>query len=172
MRGQGLVETVLLLPVYLFFALGLLQLAQLGVALLVSSYAASTVARKAANEEALSTAATGVPVNLSAYDQKVNDLMVSGMQMDSPVGLIGCINRTDPTMPTAELQVAVRTKLQAWPFFADILHGAWSTQYAAQALVCATPANPGGFGPFNFSASAPYYFYVTGQAKVRLNYTP
>ena len=136
----------------------------------MANYAASSVARKAANDVSMTAAGAGTPVNLIVYRQKVGNLLVAGMELD-PEGLRGCIDR-DPAAPTAELSVAVRTKLQAWPFFGDILHTAFQSTYDAPPLLCPDLATTGSFGPFNFSAQAPYYWYVTGRARVRLNYAP
>ncbi len=153
-----------MLPFFLIFVFGLLQMGELGVATVVTNYAASSVARKAANEETFraSASATPAPV-IRNYMQKVQNLMVVGMSVDD---LFGCVMK-DPNDPTAELGVTVRAKIQAWPFFSNIIDGALKGQYAPQALSCSDA------GSFNFSAGpAPYYFYVTGKAKVRLNYVP
>jgi hypothetical protein len=144
-----------------------LQLAELGVALLMANYAASSIARKAANEKSFGTAPV---VDLSPYQAKAENLMVAGMTLD---GLpIGCVRRDDPAVPTATLAVAVRTKVQAWPFFSTMMNGAVKSQYDPQGLLCPDLVDSNAFGPFNFSAKAPYYFYVTGRASVRLNYVP
>jgi hypothetical protein len=172
-RGQAITESILVLPLFLVLVVGGLQLAQLGMAIVISNYAASSIARKAVSEQSFSATATGA-VNLANYDQKAKSLMTAGMQVDDPHGLVGCvIQQPGNTSPTAELHVAVRTKLSAWPVFAQLLHTVWLGTYDAQPLACLQqPSNPGGFGPFNFSAQAPYYFYVTGEARVQTNYVP
>jgi Flp pilus assembly protein TadG len=168
-EGQAVVESVLLMPLFFLFVFGLMQIAQLGIATIVANYAASSVARKAASEQNFPTATLGVPISLDTkYIQKANAMMVAGMQMDG--GLTACID-SDPGVPTANLLVTLRTKLRAWPFFGDVIHTALKSTYDVQGGGCGTAANPGGFGPFNFSGQAPYFFFVTGSAKVRLNYT-
>jgi hypothetical protein len=162
-------ETLLMLPLFLAAMFLVIELAQLGVALMTANYAASSIARKAANEQTLTAlaAVTPAPAIKTAYSQKASDLMVAGMSLDD---VAGCIMKDDPDVPTAELEVVVRTKIPAWPFFADLVHGALKSQYDPVTLVC--PDTPGTFGPFNFSANAPYAFYVSGRARVRLNYVP
>ena len=167
--GQSITEAMLLLPLYLFFALAVLQIGQLGAAILMANYAASSIARKAANEQTFSAGASSR--NLSMYQQKAKDLMIAGMQFDGTSGIQACTDKDDPQTPTEELTVAVRTKLPAWPFFGDVLHGILKDRYSEDGtLVCPDLTSAKSAGPFNFSGSAPYYFFVTGKAKIRLNY--
>jgi hypothetical protein len=154
------------MPLFLFFMFMVLQLAELGVALLMTNYAASSVARTAANATSAGGAAV---IDLGPYQGKLENLMTAGMTLTDKRA---CVVRDDPTVPTATLAVAVRAQVQAWPFFSNILSGVWNGQYAPQPLLCPSLVDTQSFGPFNFSAQAPYYFYVTGRAAVRLNYVP
>jgi len=154
-----------MIPFFFFFAFGLLQASQLGVALVMTNYAASSIARKAATDPTVPTTTKNVPLPLATYNPSANNLMVAGMQYDT---MQGCVTQTDPSVPTGALVVAVRSKIPAWPFFGELIHGALKDTYDQQGISCT--GTLGGFGPFNFSAQAPYYFYVTGVAKAGLNY--
>jgi len=166
--GQALTESILLLPVFLLFVIGVLQISQIGVAIVLSQYAASSVARKASSAQVLSS---GSHPDLNTYEPKVKALMQVGMQYD---GMQGCVANTNSgNDPTAELEVAVRSKIEAWPFFSTLMNQVVQTQYSTNVIDCTTMSNPGGIGPVNFSGqSTPPYFYITGKAKVRLNYVP
>jgi len=164
-------ETVILLPLFFFIVFGLLQVAQLGLAVVMANYAASSIARKAASENNYSTAAPGTSVgSITAYGQKASDLMVAGMQLDGSTGLLGCVEQSDMTVPTGELVVLVRAQLSAWPLTGSVLSGIFGSQYNTQPLSCSDLKNAQGFGPFNFSPSPAPTFFVTGTGKVRLNY--
>jgi Flp pilus assembly protein TadG len=164
-------ETVILLPIFFFIVFGLLQVAQLGLALVMVNYAASSIARTAASEKNFSTETPGVAVgSIDSYGQKASNLMVAGMQMDGSSGLIGCLEQSDVTVPTGELVVLVRAQLSAWPFIGYILNGIFGNQYATQPLSCGDLTNAHGFGPFNYSPNPLPTFFVTGTGKVRLNY--
>jgi len=167
--GQTISEALIALPIFFALAFAALQLAQLGVAVVIANYGASSIARKAAAEEN-GTFQSGSP-NLSAYEQKARDLMVAGMLFQD---LEGCV-QTDTITPTAELTVRLRTKVYAFPFFGNLVSGAFGPQHADEGKgTCPSSGSaldsPTAVGPFNFSASAPYYFYVNGKAEVRLNY--
>jgi len=85
-RGQTMTETILLLPLYLVLIFGLLQICQLGTALIMANYAASKVARNAVRDDV--QGGTG-PVNLSGYQTPdYMDLMIVNMKPDK---LEGCI---------------------------------------------------------------------------------
>jgi len=170
-RGQTMTETVILIPLFFFIVFGVLQLAQLGMAVVMVNYAASSIAREAASEKDFSNAARGVPATaVDSYGQKAGKLMVAGMQLDGSSGILGCIEQSDVTVPTGELVVLVRARLQAWPFVGYALNGIFGSQYDAQPLSCTDLTNSKGFGPFNYSPDSPQTFFVTGTGKVRLNY--
>ena len=163
-------ETVILLPLFFFIVFGLLQLAQLGLAVVIVNYTASSIARKAASERDFSTVAQGQPAgSVTAYSQKAINMMVAGMQLDTTSGLMGCFEQSDLSVPTGELVVLVRAQLQLFPFVSYFLTGVFHDQYAVQPLSCTDLTNQSGFGPFNYSPQPPI-FYVTGTGKVRLNY--
>jgi len=164
-------ETLILLPLFFFLVFGLLQLVQLGLAVVMVNYAASSIAREAASEKDFSTAARGAPATgVDSYGLKASNLMVAGMRLDGSSGLLGCVEQSDVTVPTGELVVLVRARLQAWPFIGYVLNGIFGNQYNAQPLSCTDLKNSQGFGPFNYSPSPPQTFFVTGTGKVRLNY--
>lgn len=163
-----MLETLFMMPLFLIVAFGALQVAELGMALMLANYAASSVATKGVQDPALNTPSLGPPPAIAAYGPKVDSLMVGQLQRDA---LVACIQKDPNGAPTADLLVAVRAKLPAWPMMGNVLSGAFGSQsYDAQPLTCPGLDNTSGFGPFNFSSQAPYYFYVTGWAKARLNY--
>jgi hypothetical protein len=163
-RGQSLTESLLMMPLFFVIVFGLLQVCQLGLAVMMVNYTSASIARKAASENSFpsTSRSLAVPANImSLYQPKANGLMVAGMQLE---GLQGCI---DSSAPTADLSVAVRAKIEAWPFFADVLHAALQSQYDPPPLGCGGT----GYLPFGFSPGpAPYFFYVTGKSSARLNY--
>ena len=72
--GQAMTETILLLPFFFMLVFGLLQLGQLGVALLVSNYAASAIARQVVQDQVRSPGLGG------AYMNRYNGLLAAGMR--------------------------------------------------------------------------------------------
>jgi Flp pilus assembly protein TadG len=156
-RGQSITEAIVVLPLFLAIVFLLLQLGQLGMALIMANYAASSIARKAVAEN-----------NLSAgnYQQVAQQLMVAGMQYDS---LVGCPD-ADQNQLTGNFVVLVRAKVVAWPFVGYVMNAAFKANYTPQALSCSDLTNQRGFGPFNYLPTLPQTFYVTGTGKVRLNY--
>ncbi len=139
------------------------------MALLMANYAAaSSIARKAANDETFTASVTIGEGFERLQFRKPKALMVAGMELDSPRAAFKPASTSDdPQVPTRNLTVAVRAKIQAWPFFADLVHGVVHDNFDAHSYTCTDIANS---GFFNFSGQAPYYFFVTGKAKVRLNY--
>ena len=163
-------ETVILLPLYFVLVFGLLQLAHLGLAVVMANYAAASIARKAASEKDLSSVSRGQPAgNMAGYIPQANNLLIAGMQLDSGGGLIGCVEQSDPTVPTGELVVLVRAQFPPFPFVGYFLNGVFGSKYAAVSLSCSDLTNQSGFGQFNYSPQPPT-IYVTGSGKVRLNY--
>jgi len=165
--GQALTESILLMPLFFLFFFGLLQVAQLGIAVVMTSYAASSIARIAAASGNVSAASSGPVSSISQYQSNAQKFMVAGASLKD---LSACVQATPPT---ATLTVRVRAKVDAYPFFAQVLSGALSNAYADESGgTCPNLANPNGFGPFNFSNNGAYYFYVSGIASTRLNYAP
>ncbi|HVO33732.1 MAG TPA: TadE family protein [Elusimicrobiota bacterium] len=177
-RGQSITETILVLPLFLALAFAGLQLAQLGVGIVMADYAASSVARKAAAEEKIPTRLFNTIQDLTPlYGQKATDLMVAGMKFQDAAG---CVSPDVPGEPSVSLTVRVRATVSAFPILGDLLHGAWHANYTGPIGSAVSGACPGGsgmdgapgLGPINFSASPPYYFTVNGKATVRMNYQP
>jgi len=169
-QGQAMTESVIMMPLFFLLVFGLLQLAHLGLAVVMANYAATSIARKAASEKDFSTVPKGTPAgNMTGYTQQANNLFVAGMQLDSTGGLMGCVEQSDISVPTEELVVLVRAQFSPFPFVGYFLNGIFGTKYAAALLSCNDLTNQSGFGPFNYSSQPPT-FYVTGSGKVRLNY--
>lgn len=172
-NGQAVTETIVVLPIFLMIALGVLQLAQLGVALAMANYAASSVARSVVSSAASSS--TNSSLNLSAYQTKADQLMVAGMQLDSMIGCVqnGLANGTS-TLPVSNVMVGLQAKVRAFPFFGNILHGALGNRYEPPGTPpsCQDVTQREGSVNIFYSNSAPYYFYVLGTSQARMNYAP
>ena len=103
MRGQMLTESFLMLPLFLAIAIAALQIAQLGLATVMTHYAASSIARQAASSQSYSSLPQGGGhINLAYYSQKALNMMVGGIQLDNVSGLTGCVSSSDPRVPTGE----------------------------------------------------------------------
>lgn len=166
--GQAMSETVILLPLFFFIVFALLQLAHMGLAVLMVNYAASSIARQAASDNNIGPSTGDPNAAIVSYWDKAGKLMVAGIHLDT-YGLKGCVSQADASVPTGELVVRVRATMPAWPFVGYLLNGLFGDRYAAQALDCGNAQSSGGFGPFNYSSQPPT-FYITGTGKVRLNY--
>lgn len=168
-RGQSMTESILLMPVFFLIVFGLLQLAQLGLAVVMTSYAASSIARIAAASTTIS-AVNGATSSISQYQTNAQNIMLPRMGINFK-DLKGCIQATPPT---ATLTVRVRARVDAYPFFAQILSAALDDNYLDEpgGACDQQMVSPTGFGPFNFQGqTAPYYFYISGIARSRMNYT-
>src|SRR5437879_1733754 len=71
-NGQSVTESIVMLPVYLLLVFGVLQLGQLGTALLVANYAASAIARQAVQD--------GTSGDQGAYRTRFEKLLTAGMK--------------------------------------------------------------------------------------------
>lgn len=160
--GQAMTETLVMLPIYLGIILGLIQIGQLGIALIVTNYSASKIARKAVAEQTF--ASSGGAVSMTSFKTDLENSMVVGM---SAGDVVGCVSQSNSVL--RELEVRASTKVDAIPFFGDLMHIGMQATYADSPLVgCNEPAKT--IGPFNFSSRSPYYWTVHGVAKARMNY--
>lgn len=158
-------ESILLLPLFLLFVFGLLQIAQLGIAVVMTNYAASSIARTAAASNAITMASSGSVSSITQYNSNAEKFMVAGMNF---AGVRACV---ETTPPTATLTVRVRARVNAYPFFAQVLSASLRDRYADTGSGnCPDMDNATTFGPFNFTDIGSYYFFVNGIARTRLNY--
>ncbi len=81
--GQNMTETILLLPAYLLLVFGVLQMGQLGTALLVADYAASAVARQVVQDQTENTLLGG---NYMSRFEKLMSYRGNGCAGDSGMG--------------------------------------------------------------------------------------
>lgn len=153
-----------MIPLFFLFVFGLLQGGQLGVAAIVMHYSASTIARKAAEED---KSATGV----GSYSATLNKLMVGGMKADK---LWACyVPGEDAGALTPTIVVNATAKISAFPLVGEFLKVAIGNAYAGTTLNgSCTAAEPPSLGPFYFVATPPYSFVVRGKAMARMNYHP
>ena len=171
--GQSITESILMMPIYFLIIFALLQVGQLGAALVVTNYGASTVARKISQDEDPSVLGpirgTLGPLDSAPenYKQKFENLFVAGMQY---AGLTGKIdgNSNDPA---ATLTVNACAKVNAFPLVGIFVHSIFGNRFDARGT-CDVDTGPPSFGPFQFTPSAPYAFVIRAKAQVRLNYQP
>src|SRR5690349_10989614 len=122
--GQAMTESVMLMPLYFLIVFALLQVGQLGAALLVVEYGASTVARQASQDEDPSVVAnaSGSVFSLDTtqnYKQKFVNLFVAGMQYAGLTGKIKGNGSTTNIDPAATLTVNACAKVNAFPFLGN-----------------------------------------------------
>jgi len=154
--GQSITETILTLPLYLAVVFGLLQVGQLATGLLVVNYAASTIAREAVQENALSIK--------SQYVTRFTNLLTVGMTYKDLQ-----FAQDTSTPPLISIKVDACAQLGVFPLLGEIfLKPALGTKYAGG--VCGGPAPT--LGPFSFNGSPPYRFTLHGTATARMNYQP
>jgi hypothetical protein len=164
-RGQSLTESVVLLPLFLMFVFALLQIAQLGVAVVMTNYAASSIARTAAESNAIGGGSSGSVSAITQYQSNAEKFMVGGMNF---AGVRACVSATPPT---ATITVRVRARIDAYPFFAQVLASTLKDTYADLGTgACPDMDSHTGFGPFNFTIQGGTYFFINGIARARLNY--
>ncbi len=151
--GQTTTETILLFPFYMVLVFGLLQLGQLGVALLVANYAASSIARQAVED------------NISGsveYTSKMEKLMTAGMRRPYAKA-----TAEFSTPPFAEVSADACAEVYAYPFIGQLLGKAITKGLASgNSSKCTT------LSTFAYSNSRPAYFVVHGKASARMNYKP
>lgn len=173
--GQSTTETILLLPLYLLVTLGLLQIVQLGAALIMVNYGASSIAHKAVQADsssvfgALAGAASGQlsPAGgafAQTYIPELNSLLIAGMNTPT---LRACIQKDTPI--TATLMVWTGAHVNTFPFVGSFLHAIFGSKYAGSGETGCSDNNE--LGPFYFSGDGTFYV-VRGKAQVRLNYQP
>src|SRR5258708_4229456 len=154
--GQNMTETILLLPAYLLLVFGVLQMGQLGTALLVADYAASAVARQVVQDQTENTLLGG------NYMSRFEKLMTAGMKK----GVLEAEYTHDGLF--YDVTVHACAQINVMPFLGELLlKPALGFRYRGNGC-----AGDSGMGPFSFSGSAPYFFTVHGKATLRMNYQP
>ena len=141
--GQSMTETLVMFPVFLIGMLFVLQLGQIGVAVLVVNYGASSIAKKAVS----------IDGRMPNAEEKLNSLFVAGMKNPQVTQ-----KETLASPPLRELTVETRADVGTFPLIGKIL---------SDVLGGNRP-----IGPMIFSTSPPYPITVVGQATVRANYSP
>jgi hypothetical protein len=147
-RGQTTTETILLLPVFLMLAFLLLQLGQIGIALSVVSYGASSIAKRAV---------AGETPNPSMMDK----LLAVGMKDPKVVPEIV----PDPSNPlTKNITINTCAAIKAFPFVGEFLNN-------VPALTNNSPGSCGNASKtLSISCSPDCKFLVHGKAIARGNY--
>jgi hypothetical protein len=150
--GQAFTESLLLMPLYLLLIFGLLQLAQLGVAVLVTNYAAGTIARQLV-QDGTTDASVGMP--------RFQKLMVAGMSV------YGLQAETEGSGLLTDVTVHACTKVGAMPVVNYFVKHALPKNPLPQPGACLDE-----YGLFRYYRQWPYYFVVHGKATARMNYRP
>ena len=123
-RGQAMTETILMVPLYFLIVFGLLQIGQLGVALLMVNYGASSVARAVAQDPPKLGPADGYGlIDMKElgfpFKEKFSKLLIGGMY-DSKIR--GCIEKDSNV--TATLHVFGSASVNAFPLLGNFLASA------------------------------------------------
>jgi hypothetical protein len=150
--GQSSTETLLLLPLFLIMAFGLIQIGLLGTALVTTTYAAGSIARKA-------VAKNDYAFNVGNYQERFKNLLFGGMQVQ---GLSG--HAVSEQSGFYNLSVNACAKVNALPMMGYFLKGALGNTLAA------TDDCKDESPPVSFFNQPPYYFVVHGAAQARMNY--
>jgi hypothetical protein len=146
-RGQTVTETIILAPLFFVLVFGCLQLAQLGVALIVANYGASSIARKVVQAGGSSG---------SDYTSKFNDLLSAGMK--KPTVVIS----ESPTGKLSDVSVDACAEIAAFPFVATLFGRPLGSVLGAGSVDQCASLRRFAFNNGNF--------VVHGEAKARMNY--
>lgn len=157
--GQSLMETVILLPLYLLIAFSLLQVGDIAAALILVNYGAASVARKVVRDNRPLNSNT---VQLNSYmPQLRNNLFLPGMQLKQ---LVGCVNGDGALTVTGDLTVAATAEVSMFPLVGQVAQAFGSHSGPADDGCSETSYSPIGLSPSG------NLFVVRGRATVRLNY--
>ena len=145
--GQAISETLLLLPLYLLLVFALLQLGQLGTALVITNYAASTVARDFVQNNS---------VDNGAGEVHFRRLMVAGMKNATIESI------KDQNGMLSNVTVHACAEIDAFPLVGSVLGRGLSSHLSG--------TNCQALSYVGFTGSPPYRFIVHGTATLRMNY--
>ena len=145
-----------MLPLYLLLVFGLLQLGQLGTALLVTNYGAATIARQLVKD---SWSGSGLASLSSPYSTKFNDLLMAGMKNGT---LEARRTKDGPLSPLSTVEVHACVEVTAFPFVGHLV-----ANRLANGTVQGCAANM--LLSFN---TGNYAFVLHSQAMARMNYQP
>jgi hypothetical protein len=150
--GQSLSEAVLLSPLFFLMMFAIIQACHLGIAMVLVSYGASSVARLAVQENGYE-ASSAMP--------KFQKLMIAGLifRKLSPM-------EDNPGDVAQNITITACAELPAYPAVG---------QFLARALPAGGNTDCGGakhLGPISLTGQAPYHFILHGEATARMNYKP
>jgi hypothetical protein len=144
--GQTISETILLMPLFLFLVFGVLQLGQLGVAVVVANYAASAAARQMVQDN------SGSP---DGYRSRFRKILAVGMKNED-------LQATTNGGLLRNVTVHACAQVDAYPFIGQLAGGILS---GLRGGGCEN------MGILAFNPSPPS-FTVHGKAIARMNYQP
>jgi hypothetical protein len=136
-------ETILLLPFFLLLAFGLIQLAQLGIALMVTNYAASAAARQTVQDGAFDS---------GRAERRFRNMLMAGMR-NAQFGPASY----DGGSLASNVTIRACADVPALPFVGAFLSGALAG---------------GGCGGGKLVSMNGNVFVVQGRASARMNYRP
>lgn len=142
-RGQAISETLVLLPIYLALILFVIQISQIGLAIILTNYGASKVVHQAVSENTTDPA---------RYKSLLDSVMIAGMKTYSLTGHVD-----DPNSHTRMLTVEVAAEIRAFPMVGELLHS----------MIGSSPGSV-----VRLSDQAPYMWIVKGVAQSRMNFAP
>ena len=155
--GQTSTEAILLIPVFLLLVFAIVQIAHIGVGVVVMQYAASSIARQAVQ--------SGDPNDEAKAKEKLGHLMFAGLT----AGKVhtGLKTETTANEVTPTVEVVTCAELTAYPFVGEFLSKAsWKTANAT------TECLGSSLTPVMLKGPAPYKFLIRGQSLARMNYQP
>ncbi len=150
-RGQTLVESILMMPLFLLLVFFLLQIGHLGIAIAIVHYSASSAAKQAVEQNS--------DANLQ---QRVQGLFSAGLKNGTASATY---DSQDPV--TRTIIVTACGELLAYPFVGPFLSKALSSQ--ANGSGCAPEGKA--MGPVILKGP-PFVFIIQGEARARMNYNP
>jgi len=161
-RGVTLTETVLMMPFFLLFTFGLLQLGQIGVGIMVVNYGAGSIARKVARE------GTPPASSVAAYNQTFKDLMVAGLAPDPSAALTACCENNSCSNVTNNIIVVAQARISAFPIVGPMLDTLAPNFKSGSSWQPTCTIGP--IPTIGFTGPTKYEFIVRGMAIARRNY--
>lgn len=172
-RGQTVTEAAVVLPLFLLFVFGLLQMAQVGYALIMVNYSAWSIAHRASREEKnelfKAAAQVGRPSGelRGVYLPQMDKFLMAGLHGPN---IRACVDKDGGT--TGDLTIWTSGSVTTLPLVQQTLY----TIFKNQPNVLGVPPlnncddnNQFGLGIFYFGSHAETIM-VRGKARVRLNY--
>jgi hypothetical protein len=152
-QGQSTAETIVLLPFFFFLGFGALQVAQLGITLLIADYAASAIARQVVQD---GLRPSGSPSALpGSYNARFRKLFAAGMKNGQ------LMVSADRSGIVGNVTVYACADVSSWPLVGILV----------KAAITSPGSGCGSGGAIRFN-KLPGVFVVQGKSTARMNYMP